>query len=95
VISKEKKKTRKQKRNKKQTRTGRWAKYTPQGQATANFLGVGSYALARNTRNTRLAEIERLEKARRECTDYGLQKRIEAWDRRTKGKLMSQDSSPR
>jgi hypothetical protein len=33
------------------------------------------------------AEIERLEKARRECNDSGLQKRIDAWIAEEKKKL--------
>lgn len=37
------------------------------------------------------AEIERLEKARRECTDIGLQKRIDTWIEEQKQKLISED----
>jgi hypothetical protein len=39
------------------------------------------------------AEIERLEKARRECTDRDLQKRIDAWIEEQKRKLISADNS--
>jgi hypothetical protein len=37
------------------------------------------------------AEIERLEKARRECTDTSLQKRIDTWIEEQKQKLIFED----
>jgi hypothetical protein len=50
------------------------------------MLSRGDVALIR-------AEIERLEKARKECTDSGLQKRIDAWIEEQKRKLISEDNS--
>ena len=44
-------------------------------------------------KRSRRAEIERLEKARRECTDRDLQKRIDAWIEEQKRKLISEDNS--
>jgi len=38
------------------------------------------------------AEIKRLEKAREECNDGGIQKRIEAWIKERKQKLESEQS---
>ena len=38
------------------------------------------------------AEIERLEKAREECNDGGIQKRIEAWIKEQQQKLESEQS---
>jgi len=38
------------------------------------------------------AEIKRLEKAREECNDGGIQKRIEAWIKEQKQKLESEQS---
>jgi len=40
------------------------------------------------------AEIKRLEKARDECTDGGIRKRIEAWIEADKKKLESDQSKP-
>ena len=39
------------------------------------------------------AEIKRLQKARDECTDSGVQKRIDAWIEEQKRKLVAEDSS--
>jgi hypothetical protein len=39
------------------------------------------------------AEIKRLEKARAECTDSGLQKRIQAWIEEQKEKLRADEKS--
>jgi len=39
------------------------------------------------------AEIERLEKARDECTDSGLQRRIDAWIEEQKRRLVSEGGS--
>jgi hypothetical protein len=39
------------------------------------------------------SEIERLQKARNECTDSGLQQRIDAWIEEEKRKLVAEDSS--
>ncbi len=40
------------------------------------------------------AEIKRLEKARDECTDGGIRKRIEAWIEEQKQKLESEQLKP-
>lgn len=40
------------------------------------------------------AEIERLQKAQRECTDEGIRKQIDAWIAEQKQKLASGDYSP-
>lgn len=40
-----------------------------------------------------MAEIERLEKLRNECTDNGIRKRIEAWIKTEKKKLDSEPKS--
>ena len=39
------------------------------------------------------AEIERLERARDECTDSGLQRRIDAWIEEQKRRLVSEGGS--
>ena len=39
------------------------------------------------------AEIQRLQKARDECTDSGVQKQIDAWIEEQKRKLVAEDSS--
>jgi len=53
--------------------------------------------LSRGEVATVRAEIERLEKALRECTDSGIRKRIEVWIDDNKKKLLSDESqsSPR
>jgi len=39
------------------------------------------------------AEIERLQKARQECTDSGVQRQIDAWIEEQKRKLVAEDGS--
>jgi hypothetical protein len=49
--------------------------------------------ISRNDVSVIRAEIERLQKARTECTDSGVQKRIDDWIEEQKRKLVPEDSS--
>lgn len=60
------------------------------------FFLSSAYTLAMISRDEAAvirSEIERLQKARNECADSGVQKRIDAWIEEQKRKLASKDTS--